>query len=426
MTLTEHGYLPRLLDARLAQDLQAFGAVSVVGPKWCGKTWTCLNQAQSVFYLMDPAGAYANRQLAALDPDAALAGAPPHLIDEWQEVVELWDAVRFRVDRGRARGLFLLTGSTKPASKQPLHSGAGRFADRRMRPMTLVESGDSDGSVSLGALAEGASIPPAKSDLQLDQLIYFACRGGWPAALDVGENQAREMALSYLDRLAYAEIPDVDGVRRDPSKTRPFLSSLARHSASLVNAATLRRDMAQAFGAAATAVTVNAYLEALRKLYVLEELPPWSPQLRSRTPLRKAPKRFLADPSLTVAGLAASPATLRADLNTLGFVFETLVLRDLLVIADMLGGRLSHFRDDRGLEADAVMTLPDGRWGAIEVKLGFTQVDQAAAQLLQLARQVVEGGGGEPAFLAVVVGVGAIAQSRADGVHVVPVDKLGP
>ncbi|MDR2374359.1 MAG: DUF4143 domain-containing protein [Bifidobacteriaceae bacterium] len=426
MALTRDGYIPRLADERLAEDLATFGAVLVVGPKWCGKTWTCLNQAESAFYLMDPSGGYANRELALLDPTAALAGPRPRLVDEWQEAVQLWDTVRFEVDRTAARGQFLLTGSTKPRSDQPAHSGVGRIAERRMRPMTLVESGESDGSVSLRALGDGATVRPARGALSLDQVIALCCRGGWPGALAVGAARSRRLAASYLERLGSAEMSVAGAVERNPAKTGPFLRSLARHSAQPVSVAAIRRDMVEVFGVSATDVTVNAYLDSLRRLYVLEEIPPWSPRLRSRTPLRKTPKRLLADPSLTVAGMGATPAALKADLRTLGLVFETMVLRDLLVFADAMGASLAYYRDSAGLEADAVLALADGRWAALEIKLGFNQVDKAAAALVDLGRRVAGAGGSAPAFSAVLVGVGAVARTRADGVHVVPVDLLGP
>jgi predicted AAA+ superfamily ATPase len=426
MTLTEPGYRPRLLDAVLADDLETFGAVSVEGPKWCGKTWACLNQAESVFYLMDPLGGFANRQLALLDPAAALAGARPHLVDEWQEVPQLWDAVRFQVDRSQSTGSFLLTGSTKPADGAPEHSGTGRIAVRRMRPMTLFESGDSSGEISLAALAAGGQVSPAKGGLTLDRLIELACRGGWPGALGLNVRRGQALAASYLDRLALADMSTADGVEHDPAKTRPFLSALARHSATLVSGPTLRKDMAQAFGAPVADSTVSAYLGSLRKLYVLEDIPPWAPRLRSRKAIRQAPKRLLADPSLIVAGLGATPEALKRDLETFGLVFEALALRDLLVFADRLGAQLRHYRDDSGMEVDAVLALPDARWGAVEVKLGFNQVDKAARSLLELARQVTAAGGAPPAFLAVVVGVGAVAQTRPDGVHVIGADQLGP
>jgi predicted AAA+ superfamily ATPase len=290
----------------------------------------------------------------------------------------------------------------------------------------LAESGESDGAASLRSLAEGGQIRPAKGELTLDQVVGLACRGGWPGALGMEARQSQELASSYLDRLAFLDMSLADAVERNPAKTRPFLSSLARHSATPVSVPAIRRDMAEAFGAAATDATIRAYLDSLRKLYVLEEIPPWSPGLRSRTPLRKAPKRFLADPSLVVAGLGATPAALKADLKTLGFAFETMVLRDLLVFADALGARLAYYRDSGGLEADAVLILPDARWAALEIKLGFNQTDAAASSLLKLGAEIAGAGGSAPAFLAVVVGVGAVGRTRPDGVHVIPVDQLGP
>jgi len=426
MTLQEPGYRPRLLDPIIEQDLRSFGAVNIEGPKWCGKTWTSLAHAESTFFLMDPDGDFANRRLAELEPSAVMDGAAPRLLDEWQEVPALWDAVRFHVDRAGQPGRFLLTGSTKPHDK-PRHSGIGRIITRQMRPMSLVESGDSTGAASLTELFGGQTLRPVQSDITLEGLIELAQRGGWPAVVRMHDSDnSGNLARGYIDQLVRVDIPQAAGRTFDYTKLRAVIGSLARNTATLVQIPTIVRDMSQWFGTEATEATVRVYLDALRSLYVLEEIPAWSLGLRSSSKLRKSPKRILADPSLAIAAMGATPATLKADLFTFGFVFESLCLRDLLVYADTIGASVSHYRDDSNLEADAIITLRDGRWGAIEIKLGTRQVDDAATNLLRLATKIEAGGHPRPAMLAVIVGVGGVAQTRPDGVHVIPVDILGP
>jgi predicted AAA+ superfamily ATPase len=424
--MREPGYRERLIDPIIARDLRVFGAVSLEGPKWCGKTWTCLNHSASVFYLMDEEGDFANRRLAELDPAAALDGPAPRLLDEWQEVPALWDAVRFRVDRSAAKGRFTLTGSTRPRSARPRHSGTGRIAVRRMRPMSLLESGLSSGTASLGHLLAGGQLRPARSGATLGDVLGWMCRGGWPGIMGLDTPDAQVLARGYIDRLADADMGDVADARRDPVRTLAFLRSLARHTATPVQIPTLRRDMGEAWGASATDVTVRRYLDDLANLYALEEIPAWQGQLRSKSALRKTPKRMLADPSLAAAALGADPSSLRADLETAGFVFESMCLRDLLVFSEMLGASLTYYRDEDGLEADAVVTMADGTWGAVEMKLGGAQVEQAAANLRRLADKLSHPGRPAPAMLAVLVGVAGLAETRADGVHVIPVDMLGP
>ncbi|MDR0591653.1 MAG: DUF4143 domain-containing protein [Bifidobacteriaceae bacterium] len=426
MPLTRNGYLPRLIDPVIARDLRAFGAVSVEGPKWCGKTWSCLNQAESAFMVMDPEGGFANRQIALLDPGTALAGAAPRLIDEWQEAPGLWDAVRFRVDQGHDRGRFLLSGSSKPRPGARLHSGTGRIARRRLRPMSLVESGDSTGAVSLARLVEGDSIRPAKSSLSLGRLTELICRGGWPGSLNLDINDAPAVARDYINHLADEDMPLAGVTVRNPARVRALLRALARHTASPVQIPTLRRDIAEAFGPAASDKTIRRYLDALRSLFVLEEIPAWLAHLRSRTAVRQTPKRLLADPSLAAAALGAGPAHLGADLRTLGLVFESLCLRDLATLADGVDATVAYYRDDTGLEADAILTWPDGRWGAFEAKLGHHEVDSAAQQLVALSRKVQKNGHSPPSVLAVIVGVAGLASTRPDGVQVIPADQLGP
>ncbi|MDR1186210.1 MAG: DUF4143 domain-containing protein [Bifidobacteriaceae bacterium] len=426
MTLREPGYRDRLIDPIIDRDLRVFGAVSLEGPKWCGKTWTCLNHSESAFYLMDEASDFANRRLAELDPAAALDGRRPRLLDEWQEVPALWDAVRFRVDRTASKGCFCLTGSTKPRGDGPRHSGTGRIVSRRMRPMSLAESGQSSGTARLETLLAGGRLRPERSNASLEDVLGWMCAGGWPGVIGLDPDEAQALARSYVDHLANSDMAEASGVRRDPARTRAFLRSLARHTATPVRVPTLRRDMMESWGESATDLTIRRYLDDLARLYTLEEVPAWQGQLRSRAPLRKTPKRMLADPSLAVAALGADPASLRADLNTAGFIFEAMCLRDLFVYAEVLGASLSYYRDEDGLEADAIITLADGTWGAVEVKLGHAQVDQAAASLKRLAAKMAHPGRPAPAMLAVIVGVAGVAETRPDGVHVVPIDKLGP
>ena len=425
MTLREAGYRERLVDPVIDRLLPVVGAVSVEGPRWCGKTWTSLAHANSVFFLTDPAGGFRNRELAQLDPLAALAGDPPHAVDEWQEVPGIWDAVRHEVDRGSGRGRYLLTGSSVPADDATAHSGIGRIARLRIRPMTLAESGDSTGEVSLGALRNGNSPSAAPGRLTVARVTELVIRGGWPASLDLTVAQAGEVAQLYMDGLARADASRIDSVRRDPGKVASLLASLARNSATTVTNATILRDI-QSADETISSTTLAEYLSILQRLYVLEQIPAWEPALRSPVRLRQAPKRLLVDPSLAAAGIRATPATLAAEPKTLGFLFETMILRDLLVFADLYGGRLYHYRDSTGLEADAILTWPDGEWAAIEIKLGHTQTDKAAAALTRLSNKMVQGGHKAPVLLLAIVGVGSYTHRRDDGVYVVPADLLGP
>ncbi|MDR1187340.1 MAG: DUF4143 domain-containing protein [Bifidobacteriaceae bacterium] len=425
MTLREPGYRDRLADSALARLLSVMGAVSVEGPKWCGKTWTSLSRGESVYFVADPTGNFRNRELAALDPASALAGAAPHVIDEWQEIPALWDAVRFAVDRTQERGRFILTGSSAPRKDQTSHSGTGRVARLRMRPMSLFESGEADGRAGLARLLEGQEIAAAAGQLTLAEVAGLVVRGGWPGAVSLNARDAQLVAGAYVDELVDSDISAVDGVRRDPVKVRALVDSLARNAATTATMESLRRDMAEA-GETVAESTLRDYLTALGRLYVLESIPAWTPALRSPIRLRQAPKRMLVDPSLAAVALGADVAGLKAEPKTLGLLFESLVLRDLLVYAQALGAQVRHYRDNAGLEVDAIIVMPGGQWIGIEIKLGFTQVDKAAQSLLRLKRKMADGGHPEPTALAVVVGVGSFARRRDDGVEVVPVDLFGP
>jgi predicted AAA+ superfamily ATPase len=425
MVLTEKGYKPRILDEKLRKLLSEFGAVSVEGPKWCGKTWTALNRANSVVFIADPAGNFKNRETARFDPSLVLEGKAPLLIDEWQEVPGLWDAVRFSVDRKRKRGGYILTGSSTPRRESYVHSGTGRIARLRMRTMSLFESGDSSGAVSLAALFKAEPIDPKKSSMTLTKIIKLTLRGGWPV-LAGKKKFSQDIPRQYLERISDTEVPYVGGGRRDRSKVMAVLKSLARNNATLVGVKTIQKDIdGEEERTTVDRNTVSVYLELLKSLYVLEEIPGWDPALRSTKKLRLSPKRLLTDPSLAAAAIGATADNLKKDLSTFGFLFEGLCIRDILVYAELGGASVYHYRDEAGLEADAILELPDGRWGALEIKLGAHQTDMAAANLLKLKAKMKKAGLQPPSFLAVISGLAGFSRLRDDGVYVIPIDCLG-
>ena len=424
MPLTPAGYLPRIVDAQIERALQAFGAVCVEGPKWCGKTWASLAHAASVYYVGDPARGFQNRDLAQLDPSLVLAGDEPRLIDEWQEVPALWDAVRFEVDKAGRRGRFLLSGSSTPQLKGVMHSGTGRIASIRMRPMSLFESGDSTGAVSLAGLFEGPLEARATGDVELGTLARLIVRGGWPGALGMDVALAAELSRSYLQQLCEQDINRIDGRTRDPHKMQLLVRSLARNESTIANNSTIRRDMLQFDDDTLSPDTLADYLSALYRVFAVVDQPAFDPNMRSSARVGKKPKRHLADPSLAAAALGANPEALIGDLKTFGFLFEALCERDLDIYAQASGGRLLHYRDGDGREADAVVELPDGRWGAFEVKLGAHQIDDAAHSLLGLRAAIERQGARTPSVLAVVCGLTSFAYTRPDGVAVVPITAL--
>jgi len=424
MALTRQGYRARLIDGKIAEYLRVFGALSIEGPKWCGKTWTSLHHCNSVTYFMDPDEGARIRETALEKPSAILNGAPPQALDEWQTVPTLWDAVRHMVDLSGAPGRFVLTGSTTPLDDAKLHSGIGRIVRIRMHTMSSVEAGESSGAVSLRALLDGGKPPVEASGHSLDQAIHLAARGGWPQSLSYPEREALLVPQEYIRALADSEIVQADGIRRDPAKVRSLLQSLARNVATAVSGATLERELDKE-SEGLSKPSVLAYLNALRRLYVIEEIPAWGPRLKSKARTRTAPKRVFADPSLAVAAIGATPERLVHDLSFFGQVFENLCLRDLLVYANCAGAMVYHYRDDTGLEADAIVEAADGRWGAIEVKYSTRKVGEGAASLKRLDEKIVRLGGEPAAFLAVVTATG-VSSVRDDNVYVVPFGVLGP
>lgn len=421
MTLTPKTYKKRIIDARVAKFLKTFGAVCLEGPKWCGKTWTALNHAQSVYYVGDPAKNFQNRANAELSPEYALKGKCPHLIDEWQEVPPLWDAVRFGVDQATEKGRFLLTGSATPAHKGILHSGTGRIGTLRMHTMSLFESGDSSGDVSLAGLFKKKLPSLVLENVELERLVHLTVRGGWPASINVEPQLAHELAVAYLNTVVNEDMYEMDGIRRDYTKARLLLKSLARNETTVVTNAKLAADMQSYDGESISREALGQYLDIFTRLFIIEDQPAFSPNLRSGNRVVKGPKRHFSDPSLAVAALGVNTDLLMQDLKTFGFLFEALCERDLRIYAEAAGGHLFHYRDYAGREIDAVVELPDGRWGAFEIKLGANQIDKAATNLLAIKESMLEK---PPAFLCVICGLTNMAYTRKDGVMVVPITAL--
>ncbi len=413
-------YLPRIVDAELARALQSVGAVLIEGPRACGKTETARQASRSEVLLDVDQGA---RRAAMIDAGLILTGESPRLIDEWQVVPAVWNQIRRAVDERGGAGHFILTGSSVPSDDETRHVGAGRFLRLRMRPMTLAESGHSSGEVSLAALLRGENARAVDTGLTVSDVAELVCVGGWPGNLGKTPAQTRRVLVGYLQEVARADVQRVDGVRRDPEVVSRLLRSLARNVATPVSTSRLRSDVNGADGSM-KAETIASYLDVLARLMITENLPAWAPSLRSRTRLRAASVRHFVDPSLAVAATGAAPSRLLSDLEWFGLLFENLVIRDLRVYAQALDARLYAYRDESGLEADAIVELPDGRWAAFEVKLGVGQVDAAAEQLLRLKARVDTSATGGPLALVVITASG-YGYRREDGVSVVPIGALG-
>lgn len=417
-------YKPRVIDARIEEYLSAFGAVCIEGPKWCGKTWTSAYHCNSAIYLGDPMGNFQNRRLAELSPAVALEGETPRLIDEWQEVPPLWDAVRHVVDQRGERGQFILTGSATPNHKGILHSGAGRIARLRMRPMSLYEAGVSSGAVSLEELCRHRLQPAMTGEVDLKLLIDCIVRGGWPAGLLMDTEKASYLPGEYLDAVLEDDIYRMDGVRRDLSKMKLLLRSLARNESTTATNKSLKNDVKEIDHEDIDMDTIAAYLDIFKRLFLIDNQLPFGSKIRSSVRVKQAEKRHLSDPSLACALLQATPEKLLGDLETLGFLFESLCERDLRVYGDAFGASLYHYQDYRGREIDAVLELKDGDWCAFEIKLGANQIDAAAENLRKIDREIEAEGGRRPQILCVVCGLSNAAYRREDGVYVVPITAL--
>ena len=425
-------YYPRIVDRELALRLEAFGATLIVGPKWCGKTTTGEQQAKSILRMQDPDRREGYLATANTKPSLLLRGETPRLIDEWQVAPVLWDAVRTAVDREQKEGLFILTGSTSVDNSKIMHSGTGRISRMKMYPMSLFESRESNGKISLRALFEdpATDIDGIPSDLSVEELIFAACRGGWPASLLRKSDAAKLLiAKDYFNNICESDISTVDGVQRNPVWTGMILRSYARNISTLVKKTNIFRDVASNADSM-TSVTMDSYLNALEKLFVIEDVDAWCPAIRSATTIRSGKKRAFTDPSIAVAALGLTPAYLETDLKTFGFLFECLCIRDLKVYSQALGGRLSYYHDRYDLEADAVLHLDDGRYALIECKLGSREIEEGAAHLLQIRQLIRKYNEKEPQVplrepdLLLVITGGEMAYTRQDGVRIVPIGAL--
>lgn len=415
-------YLPRICDKLLSKKLRHTGAVLITGPKWCGKTATATVASKSIIFMQDPDRGSAYMKAADVKPSILLEGEVPHLIDEWQMAPILWDAVRFAVDQRQEMGQFILTGSAVPVDNATMHTGTGRISRLRMHTMSLYESQESNGAISLRDLFEGKPISIATSNLSIEQIAFAICRGGWPASVKIKGNDALELAKDYVDAIIHQDISRIDGVEKNPKRVQLLLRSLARNIATMASNVTIMQDM-EGDEKGITAPTLDVYMNALRRIYVVEDQPAWSPSIRSKTAIRTASKRHFTDPSIATAVLRTTPKGLLEDFNTFGFLFESLCTRDMRIYAQANDGEVFHYRDKSGLETDMIVALNDGRWAAIEVKLGNKQIDEAAEHLKELANKVDEAKMGKSAFMMVLTG-GEFAYQRPDGVLVVPIGCL--
>ena len=418
-------YRKRIVDDILTRKLEGKGAVLIEGPKWCGKTTTAEQIAASILYMDDPEKKEQNISMSELNPKRLLNGETPRLIDEWQLAPKLWDAIRFEVDHRRELGQFLLTGSAVPVdTKEITHSGTGRFTWLTMRPMSLYESGDSTGDVSLKDLFENNTVD-GESDMTIDRLAFLACRGGWPQAIDMRDDIALDQARDYYDAVVRSDINRADNIQKNAEKVRGLMRSYARNQGSQVPNTVLARDVSANNEESMSQETVATYLNALRKIFVVEDMPAWNPNLRSKTAIRSSDTRYYVDPSIAAAALGIGPNDLINDLNTFGFIFETLCVRDLRVFADALDGQVYHYRDKDGQECDAVIHLRNGQYGLIEIKLGGDKLIEEGAQSLKKMESKIDTDKMKaPSFLMVLTGIGGYAYRRKDGVCVVPIGCL--
>ena len=419
------------MDTLLEKKLQAKGAVLIEGPKWCGKTTTAEEIANSKIMLAKPDIKEHFKSLLEIDTEAALAGETPMLIDEWQTVPKLWDAVRYTVDHRHAMGQFILTGSAVPdkdAEKEREHSGTGRFAWLTMRPMTLFESGESNGTVSLGELFQAPEKILQKNALKLSDIAFLICRGGWPIAVGLPEEAALEQAFDYYDAVTKEDVTNVDGVKRASERVQRLMRAYARHQGTQASIATLKGDLKNNDTTTLDEDTISSYLDALRKIFVVEDMPAWNPNLRSKTAIRTTDTRYFVDPSIATAALGLGPTDLINDLNSMGFFFEAMCVRDLRVFAEALNGKVYHYRDKSGLECDAVVHLRNGQYGLIEIKLGGDSLIKEGAETLnELANQIDTTRMKSPAFKMILTATGEYAYRRPeDGIYVVPIGCLRP
>lgn len=419
-------YRNRVVDSILQEKLEGKGAVLIEGPKWCGKTTTAEQIAKSVLYMDDPQSKEQNVNMAALNPKRLLSGETPRLIDEWQIAPKLWDAIRFEVDHRDDLGQFVLTGSAVPPdTKEITHSGTGRFSWLMMRPMSLYESGESTGEVSLSRLFEGKGEVDGESKLDLERIAFLICRGGWPRSIDMRDKIALNQAIDYYDAVVHSDINRADGVEKDPERVKRLMRSLARNQGQQIANTAIAADIAANNESTINQETVAGYISALKKIFVVEDMPAWNPNLRSKSAIRTSDTRYFVDASIAAAALGIGPNDLINDLNTMGFLFETMCVRDLRVYAEALGGSVYHFRNKAGLECDAVVHLRNGSYGLIEIKLGGEKlIREGVETLTSLTESIDTSKMKEPAFRMILTAADQYAYRREDGICIVPVGCL--
>jgi len=417
-------YMPRIADKLLEKSLRTSGAVLIEGPKWCGKTSTALEMSKSHVFMQDPDQRLNNMRIADTKPSLLLRGETPRLIDEWQLAPILWDSVRHEVDMRGELGQFILTGSAVPIMDEDIsHTGTGRISRIKMRTMSLYESGDSNGEISLNQLFNSNQNFEGFSNLSIEDLAECIVRGGWPVSVSTENEMYEKRVQDYLDSIINIDISRVDGIEKNPQKVSMLIKSLARNISTEASIETLRRDMEGSEDGSISPPTVMSYLNALQRIFVTEDLEAWNPSIRSKTPLRSSPKRHFIDPSIACAALGINGKKLLSDFNTFGYLFESLCIRDLRIYADYLDGKVYHYRDKTNLECDAIIVLRDGRWGAIEVKMGAKEFDLAAQNLFELKERINIQKMSEPSFLMILTGTD-IGYTREDGVHIVPIGCL--
>lgn len=419
-------YKPRIIDEALEKTLIVAGAVCVEGPKWCGKTWTSSFHASSEYLVGDPDNNFQNRELASLKPSYVLEGKAPRLIDEWQEVPALWDATRSIVDKRGHSGQFILTGSSTPKRKGIMHSGTGRIISLRMQTMSLYESGDSSGKVSLKDICENTFDEIIKTeDISLEKLAFLTIRGGWPGNLNSTEKNAGIIPQSYVDSVINRDINRLDDdIVYDLQKVRLLFRSLARNESTTVSNSTIARDIMENDGKTVSDVSISKYLEAFDRMFLLSNQPPFDPNIRSSLRVKQSEKRHFCDQALACAVLSLTPNKLINNLESFGFMFEALVEHDLRIYAESFGGKLFHYQDYKNNEIDAVIETDDGEWCAIEIKLGANKIEEAAKKLLDVKETIIKNGGRPPKSLCVICGLSNAAYKREDGVYVVPITSL--
>ena len=419
-------YKKRIADELLKKKLKGKGAVLIQGPKWCGKTTTAEQISNSVLYMDNPEEKEQNISLANLKPSLLLTGEVPRLIDEWQLAPKLWDAIRFEVDHRGEEGQFILTGSSVPVNMDEVaHTGTGRFAWLTMRPMTLYESGESNGSISLLDLFNSSIELNGTSKLSLEDVAYLCCRGGWPRSIFMDKDTALEQAYDYYDAVVNADISRVDNINRSPERAKNLMKSYARNIGSQVSNETIKDDMLNNDSFSLDVDTILSYINALKKLFVIEESPAWNPNLRSKTAIRTSKTRYFVDPSIATAALGIGPNDLINDLDTFGLIFESLCIRDLRVYAESINGSVYHYRDSSDLECDAVVHLRNGLYGLIEIKLGGEElINKGVETLLKLKNKIDTDKMNNPSFLMVLTATGKYAYKREDGIYIVPIGCL--